>query len=407
MNENNLAKNSIFNTIGVFVYFFFQWVSTILVVRFSDFTEAGVYSLAISFTNIFAVISSFGVRGYQISDVSHRHTDGTYIAARITSNLLSWLLFIVALIFVRFSNYILLCCIAMMCFKGMESASDVFAGIMQKLNRYDAIALSNILKGLIPIIFFCIALFLKNLIWGIGAMATAYLLVLLFYDMPVIMHNKGFTRSISLQDILHILRVSFPLMFFSLVYPYMTFITRNIVKDMYSGEELGYYSSVTILIVVMLVLTGAIWTVFMPQMSALYSNREYGHLKKNMLQIVCRIAVLSIVLLIAGFLLGNMGLGLLFGKEILLYSFLLPPVIIVSSILTLVNFFNSALIAFQKRNKMLIANLIGAVFCTLLLRPLVTCFGMAGSLYCLIISMGIQLVLLTGITIITLGKKDR
>ncbi|GMO37629.1 MAG: hypothetical protein Ta2B_17360 [Termitinemataceae bacterium] len=404
MKQNTLLKYSVLNTVGLFVYTFCQWLATLLVVRVSGFEDAGIYSLANSFVVVFCAVTSLSPRVYQISDVSHRHTDGTYIAARIITCIFSLLLFIIALSFVEFSPYVVVCCFALICYKLLEITADVFGGVLQKFNRYVCIALSYILKGIVPIISFSVVLYLKNLSFAIFAQMLTFLIIFLLYDVQVVVHHKDFTHNILLRDVPNIFLASIPLMISGFVYPSMMFITRYVINEIYSTEELGYYSSITMFILVMGFITGPMFSVFLPRISERYLHQEYTILKDIIVKVIRYIFLLGVALLAAVFLFGNFGLVLLFGNEIIPYSFLLPPIIIFSCISTIVSFFNSLLTAFQNRNQMMIANLIGIIPCTLLVQPLIVNFGMIGSFYCLMISVGIQAVLLGCITAIFLRR---
>jgi O-antigen/teichoic acid export membrane protein len=382
---------------GAFVYFFFQWLSTILAVRLAGFSEAGVYSLSSSFAGVFSVIANFGVIRYQLSDIQRRHTDGTFFAARALTCFFSLVLFLASLLFANFSKYTVSCCLAMLCFKFAESVTDVFFGTLQRFNRYAVISLSYMLKGVFPLAAFCVVLYYTNLFRAIMAMSAVYALPLALLDIPAIIRNKNFAPAVTLRDIPRLLSACFPLALAALVYPCMTFITRYTVNALYSAEELGYYSSVTVLVVVMAVLANSAWNVLVPHITKQYGEKRYGVLKKTMVKIVCAIILGGTFLTLAGFVFGGRGLALVFGEKILPYVCLLTPTFIVSTIWTAVSFFNTALAAFRKRLPLLACNMAGVALCALLVRPFVERFGMAGSCYCLIAGMGLQVVLLAAV----------
>ena len=62
MESNLKVKNSIiYNTVGTFFYFFCQWAITVLVVKIGGYSNSGILSITISMTNIFYMISMYGV----------------------------------------------------------------------------------------------------------------------------------------------------------------------------------------------------------------------------------------------------------------------------------------------------------------------------------------------------------
>jgi O-antigen/teichoic acid export membrane protein len=289
-----------------------------------------------------------------------------------------------------------MCCAAMLCFKLLESVTDVFFGTLQRFDRFDVINLSYILKGVFPLAAFCVALYYKNLFFAIIALSAVYALVVALFDIPAVIRDKNLAPAVAFKDIPRVLFACFPLALVTVVYPYMTFITRYTVNQLYSAEELGYYSSVTLLIAVMITLGNSVWNVLIPRIAERYHERKYALLKKTIIKIIGIVMLAGAFLVLAGLVFGKWALALVFGEKIIPYCYLLAPTFIVSTVWTLVSFFNSALTAFGKRLPLLVCNMAGVVVCAAFVRPFVEKYGMIGSCYCLIVSMGLQAVLLLG-----------
>ena len=95
----------IYNSIGIGFYTTCQWLITILIVRIAGFESAGIYSVAISFTNIFFVLSSFGVKAYQVSDINKKFDDNIYLSSRVITCVLAFLLCCVTAAFYNYIYY--------------------------------------------------------------------------------------------------------------------------------------------------------------------------------------------------------------------------------------------------------------------------------------------------------------
>ena len=65
----------LYNSVGFIVYLFCQWLITIVVVRLSNYEDAGILSLAMSINNILYAISTFGLRNYQVSDIENKYSN--------------------------------------------------------------------------------------------------------------------------------------------------------------------------------------------------------------------------------------------------------------------------------------------------------------------------------------------
>ncbi|MEG1301008.1 MAG: oligosaccharide flippase family protein [Erysipelotrichaceae bacterium] len=391
--SNNLGKNVFYNTFGTFFYFFCQWLITVLVVRLSGYKDAGVLSLVISTTNIFYCIGLFGVRNYQISDVSKKHDDSEYFFSRIITVLLSIIIFSISLGFLGFDTVTLTCSIAYMIFKCGEAFSDLYFGIFQRYNTYKQIAISYSLKGILTVTTFAGTLFLtKSLLLAIIVNVIVYLGVLIFYDIPST--NKVTSIKFKKYKIKKILTNCFPLMLYGLMVPYLNFITRYAVEKSYGTEILGYYSSITMVFVIMSTLMGSVFVSIIPKISSYYFNNDFTSIKKLIKNLIIIIFIIAISACLGGFLLGDFAFSLVFGKDILSYMYLLIPTIVSSICLTYASLFSSILISINQNKKVLYGNLISVILCTFTVFLFINKFELLGSLYSLTISLIVSSIVL-------------
>ena len=71
MSENtgrSVQANMLFNTVGSVIYYFCIWLSSVLIVRMSGYTDAGIFSVAMTVTASPAIFGLFHVRNYQVSE---------------------------------------------------------------------------------------------------------------------------------------------------------------------------------------------------------------------------------------------------------------------------------------------------------------------------------------------------
>ena len=59
--EKSVQQNMIYNTVGSLVYYFCQWVMTVLIVRMSGFDDAGIVSRAMGVTAAPAIVGLFNI----------------------------------------------------------------------------------------------------------------------------------------------------------------------------------------------------------------------------------------------------------------------------------------------------------------------------------------------------------
>ena len=404
MEPNLKVKNNIiYNTIGTFFYFFCQWAITVLVVKLGGYSNGGILSITISMTNIFYMISMYGVRSFQVSDIKNRYKDGDYLLLRIVTSVISFIFFGITLFYLDYDKEIQLCMIIYMFFKLGESITDLNFGFFQRYNLYREIGISYIIKGVLTLIVFCLTLyFSKNLILTLFLETLALWFLIVVYDFKKLKNKLNL--KMKTYKVVFLLKLCFSLMLYTLILPYLNFITRYQVEKFFGTEELGYYSAITMVIVVISTLFGSIFIIIIPKISYLYKEKNVKEIIKIILKINLAIFVFTIISIIGAILLGNTVFSILFTDSIQKYMYLLIPTIITSSILGILNYLSTILISFHDLKFVLVANLIPAIFCTLLLKISILQYGMLGSLYSLIISLFLG-ILIVGIRIYFLLKK--
>ena len=405
MLESNLKvkNNIIYNTIGTFFYFFCQWAITVLVVKLGGYSNGGILSITISMTNIFYMISMYGVRSFQVSDIKNRYKDGDYLLLRIITSIISSIFFGIVLFYLEYDRAIQLCMIIYMFFKLGESVTDLNFGFFQRYNLYREIGISYIIKGVLTLIVFCLTLyFSKNLILTLFLETLALWFLIVAYDLKKLKNKLNL--KMKTYKVVFLLKICFSLMLYTLILPYLNFITRYQVEKFFGTEELGYYSAITMVIVVISTLFSSIFIIIIPKITYLYKEKNVKEIIKIILKINLAIFVFTIISIIGAILLGNTIFSILFTDSIQKYMYLLIPTIITSSILGILNYLSTILISFHDLKFVLIANLIPAIFCTFLLKISILQYGMLGSLYSLIISLFLG-ILIVGIRIYFLLKK--
>ena len=125
----NVKNNILWSSAGSFIYMLTQWLLSVFIVRISGFDDAGTYSLAMSIANVFYGIAIYGMRNYQVSDISGKYENRQYIDSRFVTCLVA---IIGCLIFTVINRYdlktIIVICLYMI-FKAHEALVDVFHGI--------------------------------------------------------------------------------------------------------------------------------------------------------------------------------------------------------------------------------------------------------------------------------------
>jgi O-antigen/teichoic acid export membrane protein len=388
--NTQLNRDIFYNSAGSFAYCFFQYMITVLLLRVKGAEDAGVYSLAYSFTNIFTLISGFGMGNYQLSDMRGQHSDGTYIAARLCTSAAAAVCFAVSVFFTGFDRYTMLTGAALMLYKLLEGLSGVYLCVVQKAGDYRTIAVSNCAKAVFPFAAFCAGLYFFGLVWALAAMSLAYFMVFTLFDYPRVTGSPAFTARVAAGDIVKVLLPSFILVLQGLCYTGMTFFTRYVINGTYSTEELGYFSSITLLMLVVPIFSAPVLSVFIPGLSGLYADGKFAVIRRMTFRMgVCVIGGTA-ALCLSSLVWGRFALVLVFGERIAAYLYILMPTLAASGFMLGVGVLTSILTAMQKRVGCLVASAAAMLTAIASCPALVGRFYMNGANYALILAFTVQ-----------------
>ena len=96
-----------------------------------------------SIGNMFASISLYKIRTYQVSDINNRFSTGNYVALRLFTIFASLVLSGIYLAIMTHNTRLIAATLVYLLFKGDETFSDALYGIEQKNGRMDYIGKSQ------------------------------------------------------------------------------------------------------------------------------------------------------------------------------------------------------------------------------------------------------------------------
>lgn len=362
MNNKSVIINILWNTIGNIIYLGCQWLLSVVVVRVSgSYADAGILTLAISITNIFATLALFNVRNYQVSDISERYTQSDYISHRI---LTCFAAVILCLVFTAVGGYNLeaaLSIIAYMLMRTVEAFADVFHGILQKQWRLDVVGKSCIFRGIALVVGFTASYkLLGQLPIALFIMAAATGVVFVSYDLRVTRKFVKLSCQFERSNLINLSKDCLPVLGYGLLINSIVLLVRFFIERYHGEEMLGYYGSVSTIAVIVQAAANFILIPLNGIISDYYAQGKQQEILKLSGKVILLLAVITGVALAGAAAFGNTALVLLFGKTIEPYTWLLIPTIFASCLTGLVWFLGMILIIMRKMRTLIIGAAVGA-----------------------------------------------
>ncbi len=386
--NKNMTKNVMWNTVGSVYYSLCQWVMTVVIVYLtSDYGTIGVLGLAMTVTNTFTAISSFGMRNYQISDVNGQFTNEQYIMSRRISALGAFAGCVVYSIVIGSTTTEIICIIIYMLLRLIESTEDVYQGILQMNMRYDIIGKSYILRGSLQIaLFVAVFVLTERLDVTFAAMFVSNLLVYLFYDKRLSFKLFSLGKIAWNNAIWKLYGICAFLVIYNFANNSLATVVRVSIKDMLGVDALGVYSTVASPTVIVQLLGQVIFIPFVPVFAELYNNGQKLEFKKYIIKIMAILAVCFVVINLAGIFLGEWGLTILYNADLAKNVDLLLPLLWCTFFAAALWLFAGMLIAIRKIKYLLFGAVLVFLLNLVLNKPLIRAFGMNGASYSQIIA---------------------
>lgn len=382
------------NTVGNIVLMFAQWLISVLLVRMGGFADAGVFSLAMSISNVFSAMANCGTRTYQVSDISGQFTQNQYLLNRSFTIIASFLLCGIYLLFdSSYSKCEAISIMAYLLYSNSILLSDIICGTLQVRGRLELNGYSYIIKGIACLCSFLLAYaYFHNLPLSIAIMGAITLLLTLVYDLKYYRETEKikWPSRADLKAAFYICKVCLPLLVLTILPITVIAYPRRLINLYLGNKMLGYYSSLFTPTVVISTMMPAMFLGLMPKIAEMWENGDRRSLET--LTSKCYLAIVAITFFVAILALigGKIAIKIIFGEEILPYFNLLYLAVLASGLNSMTICGRLILTSFRKSGWATCTAGIELLLTVVLSGYLVSEMGIYGGAVVLIISYGIH-----------------
>lgn len=331
LGRKSIQSNVAWNSIGSLVYFGFQWLITISVVRISDsYDAAGLLGYAMTIANLFTPFALFRMRTYQVSDVNNVFSTSDYLGFRITTCLVAYVFCMVYSLFTcptfavpAISLYLI--------FKSVEQLIDVLAGLEQKNMRLDYAGKSLISRGFLTFLSFTAVLFISQSIeLSIASMIASTLLVAVVYDFPTAAAFDNLKPRFNVDHFRFLFTECFLVVISSVAFGMTMSVPKQYLGAIDGTSLLGIYSSISAPVAIVQLAASYVYSPLLGLFAGRYNDNDLSGLVRLLVKSALSIIGLGIIAIIALGCFGPDILVLLFGHDMSIYAYTLIPMVICS-----------------------------------------------------------------------------
>ena len=391
-----LKKNLIFNTAGSLLFYVCQASINLLVVALAGVEANGLLATAMTIANVALSAASYGMRTFQVSDLSGKYSDRTYLHSRYITVAAA---FVGCMAFAFMNSYTAeqRWVIALFTlYRLVESWSDVWHGFLQKAERMDIVGISFGARGLLTAV--CVIgglLVTHSLVAMLALLVVLNAGYVLLADIPLARRRANLSSNAT-AGVWPLLAECLPLAAYSFLNTAIGSVPRYYCERILGSVQLNYFANVFLPVMVLQVAVIYLFVPFITAFARMWAERKKSAYYRALRLLAGLLAVLWAVGAAGAALLGKWGLSILYPRtpEILGYAPLLQP-LVVATLLTVLATVLCHLLTIARHMKGLIAgNLAGLAAALAASAPLIRAFGVYGAALATIAGIGVQALVL-------------
>lgn len=326
LESNHINRDSyIWNMAGSLLAAFQSVILLIVLTRTVGLHEAGIFTIAFANANLFMTIGKYGMRNYQVSDLTQQFSFHEYRASRLITCLA---MLTVSAAYVTYSSLaysyspeksmiILWMCI----FKVLDAVEDVYGALCQQKNRLDITSKAMTLRVLFTLLVYILGLILmENQLHALVA-ATLFSTALLFlFSRWTYSPFREPKRKVNRTLLMKLLKSCFPLFLAAFLSFYIGNAPKYAIDANLSDELQACYGFISMPIFIISLLNSFIFNPILYHISCLWNDGKITAFIIKILRQTGIIVIITLICLAGGYLLGIPVLSFLYNTDLSPYK---------------------------------------------------------------------------------------
>lgn len=399
-NNKKEAGNFLWNAVGGMLNAGQSVFLLIVITRVCGLEAAGIFSIAFATGNLFLYLGNYGVRNYQVSDLSEQYSFADYLRHRVLTVIL---MLLSAAVYTAWSaqagsytGYKTACVYAMCVLKAVDCLEEVFEGRYQQRGRLDqsgklvTFRLVVSIGGMMAVL--AVTGDLLTATWAAVILAVIASLVMIFrYRETAALDWEKRTNQTG------IFKACFPVCAANFLSFYLINEPKYAIDAAMDETAQACYNFIAMPVFVIQLLNMFLYQPLLIRMTECWEQKDIKKFLGYFYKLIGALLGLSVPILAAAWLLGIPVLSWLYATDLsdLRVDLLL---ILVGGIFLACNGFYSAVLTITRSQKSIpVMYLVGAVLSILLTPRAVQLYGIRGAVTAFVLVMAAVTVLLTGV----------
>ena len=297
-----------------------QWVILSVTAKLGTPALVGQFAFATALAGPVFMLTNLQLRGVQSTDARNEYCFSDYVILRVVGSAIALVAVAIVCPFLRLKSSAICAVLLVAGFKALESLGDVIAGLMQKYERLDSVAISLLLRGAASSVVFATAFAVwQSLPLALALWACAAGVMIAIYDCRVArrlaLSEGGLSFAFDRQRLRRLALISLPLGLVSAVTSLNTNIPRYTIERVLSVSDLGIFASIAYPVTAATIVANSLGQSALARMSRHFADGRINDFKRVVLKLIACGVALTVCGMTAVAVAGNRVLSLLYTHE--------------------------------------------------------------------------------------------
>lgn len=379
-NDKIMRRSTVWNLISSIINAAYSAILMFFIGRIIGMDEVGVFSLASAYAYQCLSIGVFGVRNVQASDVKKEYTFSDYFFLRIVSGIAMYALLLYYTFFQGYSFDKMSIIFVFGVFKSIEAIEDLYHGEYQRYDRLDIGCILQATRYIISLLFFIVLLMISKDLTLSFLISTILTSLLCYMQNSVVI--KEFVKDklkFSYEKVKELFLICLPICLSNSVSTYIVNLPKYAIDGMSNDLMQSHYGILILPVVTINLLSAVIYRPVVNRLSRDYYANDYKAFFKEIIRQCVMILILTIIIIVGGYIIGLRLLGIIYGTNLMEYMHSFIVMLIGGGINTITAFLMIVLTVQRAQNHLLLAYLLTLVIGLPIATPLVVNMGIMGA----------------------------
>ena len=402
----SLGKKVFFwNAAGSFVNAMASVFLLAAVTRVLGAVEGGIFTIAFALAQQLITVSCFETPTYYVTDAENKIEFNVHFAAKIVLFAISMLAAVV-IACTSYAPYKAAVVILVCAFKGMDSFSGLFGGLLQKNEQLDIAGKSLAFRVFLSFVVFTVSLIIfKNLIISSAAcLGFSIIWIILFdgyYSRKIMPLMPKWNFKLMFKLLLGCLPMFLGVFMLNYIINQPKFVLDSVLDEVTQNKfGIIFMPSAVICLMGMFIYRPLLTT-----LTSVWKDKKYNNFIGRFLKISGLILVFTVLCTVAARFLGLPVLTLVYGVDISGLEIPLCFIILGGGMYALANLLYNGVVIMRHQYAMIIAYVIAYGVSLVITKPLVVSWGLMGAAVSYLISTSVLAVMMLGLFLFFVLKK--